>query len=73
MGPAIWPLCAITVLMLAISIASVQVVSWTRAYAGGLAIWVAAENHAAYDLHEYAESGDEAAYCALSRVNSPCR
>jgi diguanylate cyclase (GGDEF)-like protein len=67
MGPAIWPLFAITVLMLAVSIASVQMVSWTRAYAGGLATWVAAENHAAYDLHEYAESGDEAAYARYRR------
>ena len=67
MGPAIWPLFMITVLMLAVSIASVQVVSWTRAYAGGLAIWVAAENHAAYELHEYAQSGDEAAYARYRR------
>lgn len=67
MGPAIWPLFTITVLMLAISIASVQVVSWTRAYAGGLAIWLAAENRAAYELHEYAASGDEADYARYRR------
>jgi len=57
-GPGIWPLCLIAMLMLGISIASVMVVSWTRAYAGGLAVWVAAENRAAYLLDEYSESGN---------------
>ncbi len=66
-GPAAWPLLTITVLMLVISIASVQVVSWTRAYAGGLAIWVGAENRAAYELREYAESGDEVAFQRFRR------
>jgi diguanylate cyclase (GGDEF)-like protein len=56
-GPAVWPLCTIALFMLGISIASVLVVSWTRAYAGGLAIWVAAESRAAYALHEYTETG----------------
>jgi len=59
-GSAVWPLCTIALLMLVISIASVLVVSWTRAYTGGLAIWVAAESRAAYALDEYSESGDEA-------------
>jgi diguanylate cyclase (GGDEF)-like protein len=61
MGPIMWPLFVTTALMLAISIASVQLVSWTRAYAGGLAIWVAAENRALYALRDYARSGDRAA------------
>jgi diguanylate cyclase (GGDEF)-like protein len=67
MGPATWPLFTITVLMLVISIASVQVVSWTRAYAGGLVIWVAAENRAAYELQQYAQSGDAADYTRFLR------
>jgi diguanylate cyclase (GGDEF)-like protein len=67
MGPVAWPLLAIILLMLVISIASVQVVSWTRAYAGGLAIWVASENRAAFELDEYEESGDAAAYQRFRR------
>ncbi|MEJ0098260.1 MAG: GGDEF domain-containing protein [Pseudomonadota bacterium] len=67
MGPAAWPLLIIMLLMLALSIASVQVVSWTRAYAGGLAIWVAAESRAAFELDEYEEGGGEAAYQRFRR------
>jgi diguanylate cyclase (GGDEF)-like protein len=67
LGPAAWPLLTIILLMLVISIASVQVVSWTRAYAGGLAIWVASENRAAFELDEYQETGDEAAYQRFRR------
>jgi len=63
----VWPLVTITALMLAVSMASVQVVSWTRAYDGGLAIWVGAENRAAYDLDEYSESGDEAIHARFRR------
>jgi diguanylate cyclase (GGDEF)-like protein len=55
--PAAWPLLLIVALMLAVGIASVVVVSWTRAYSGGLAIWVAAENQAAYELRAYSHSG----------------
>ncbi len=65
--PGVWPLLTITALMLVVSIASVQVVSWTRAYAGGLAIWEAAENRAAYALLEYSRSGDEADYARFHR------
>ncbi len=60
--PAAWPLLLIVGLMLAVGIASVVVVSWTRAYSGGLAIWVAAENQAAYELRAYSLSGDLADY-----------
>ncbi len=67
MGPAAWPLLIIMLLMQALSIVSVQVVSWTRAYAGGLAIWVAAESRAAYELDEYEEGGNEATYQRFRR------
>jgi diguanylate cyclase (GGDEF)-like protein len=70
--PAAWPLLLIVALMLAVGIASVVVVSWTRAYSGGLAIWVAAENQAAYELRAYSLSGAAADYERFRReLNVP--
>jgi diguanylate cyclase (GGDEF)-like protein len=66
-GPATWLLFTITAFMLALSIASVQVVSWMRAYAEANAIWATAESRAAFELDEYSESGEEAAYQRFRR------
>ena len=49
-GPlrAAWPLLLIMVLMLGVSVASVLVVSWTRAAEHGLALWAVAEHQAVH-------------------------
>ena len=48
--------------MLVTSIASVQVVSWTRAYTGALGVRAAASNRAGSELDKYVATGDEEAF-----------
>src|SRR5690606_8645585 len=63
-GPlrAAWPLLLVMVLMLGVSIASVLVVSWTRAAEHGLALWAVAEHQAVHELRRYADTGEESHY-----------
>lgn len=58
----LWPLLLCMALMLVLGMASVLVVSWTRSYALGHAIWGIAEHRAAFELDSYARSGDPAAW-----------
>jgi diguanylate cyclase (GGDEF)-like protein len=55
---AFWPLVLIMVLMLAASVASVLVVSWTRAGEHALGLWSMAEHQAVHELTRYAQTGD---------------
>ncbi len=64
---AVWPLLLMMALMLAMSIASVLVVSWTRAAEHGLALWAVAEHQAVHELRRYADSGDPAHYLRFER------
>lgn len=68
-GPlrAAWPLLLIMVLMLALSVASVLVVSWTRAAEHGLLIWAVAEHQAVHELRRYTSDGEEARFQRFSR------
>lgn len=67
LAPAAWPLLLAVALMLVIGIAAVQLVSWTRGYSGGLAMWIAAEQEAAAQLRSYAASGNEIHYQRFRR------
>ena len=62
---AVWPLGVIMALMLAVSLASVQVVSWMHAYSHGATQWGTAEHQAIYKLHAFAYSGREEDYQAF--------
>jgi diguanylate cyclase (GGDEF)-like protein len=69
---AVWPLLLVMVLMLSLSIASVLVVSWTRAAEHGLALWAVSEHQAVHELRRYADGGDEAHYQRFLReMNVP--
>jgi diguanylate cyclase (GGDEF)-like protein len=69
---AVWPLLLIMMLMLASGIASVLVVSWTRAAEHGLSLWAVAEHQAVHELRRFADTGDEAHYQRfLSEMNVP--
>lgn len=64
---AAWPLLLIMLLMLALSVTSVLMVSWTRAAEHGLLIWAVAEQQGVHELRRYADSGDEAHYQRFER------
>src|SRR5687767_1878399 len=64
---AVWPLLLIMALMLGASVASVLVVSWTRAAEHGLALWGIAEHQAVHELHRYAETGEAIYYERFQR------
>ncbi len=64
---AAWPLLLIMLLMLGLSIASVLLVSWTRAAEHGLALWAVSEHQAVHELRRYTDAGDEAHYQRFAR------
>lgn len=57
-----WPLVLIMTLMLLLSMASVSVLSYLRAYVNGEGLWSKAERQAIAYLHLYAMTGDDADY-----------
>ena len=58
----VWPLVLTMTLMVLLSMASVLVISYLRAYVNGEGLWSKAERQAIADLHLYAMTGDEADY-----------
>lgn len=64
---AAWPLLLVVAMMLVVGIFAVQLVSWTRSYSGGLAMWIGAEQEAAAQLRSYAASGDATHYLRFQR------
>ena len=57
-----WPLVLTMTLMVLLSMASVSVLSYLRAYVNGEGLWSKAERQAIADLHLYAVTGDGADY-----------
>lgn len=58
----VWPLVLAMTLMVLLSMASVAVLSYLRAYVNGEGLWSKAERQAIADLHLYAMTGDDADY-----------
>jgi len=58
----VWPLVVTMTLMVLLSMASVAVLSYLRAYVNGEGLWSKAERQAIADLHLYGMTGDEADY-----------
>ena len=60
-----WPLLVITSLMLMLSLASILMLSWLRAYVNGEGLWSKAERQAVAELRRYAASHREADFQAF--------
>lgn len=64
----IWPFLVGALVLVTLSMVSMQILSATRAYVEGESLWSKAQKEAVFHLNQYSSSGDEAAFDAYLRA-----